>query len=363
MNLKLEKIKRKKLIDYSAFSGYIRSINGQLIFKQGIRNVIKLTSNKKLSHNEEFERKIQFLAIIRHFNNAFHKKSNQNNSIDCKPKTCRIFFPSSNQSNNIIHKNRTMIDFYKNKKIMKNPFRIKSCINSSNKNRCSSMNSICRLNKRKKLDNEKKYKEIYEQFQKIKKLINKENSSINNDNGQSKSKLIKNKSAYNLINGYSQNKNDNVRLIKNSPNKNKIKLEKNKELFKQISFYSNKSCFNRYKNYESNKNNSISYVNEENKNKDYISKAKNKFKTIEDKSNIDLKIFKEYDFNPSKTFIELKDYYNFIECNNSKNNHQTVRYKYLMKLRNVFNKNQGMKLLRDIIPSEKRIKIIKRHLI
>ena len=362
MNLKLEKIKRKKLIDYSAFSGYIRNINGQLIFKQGIRNVVKLTSNKKLSHNEEFERKIQFLSIVRHFNDAFHIKSNHNNNINCKPKTCRLFFPSSNQNNNIIQKNRTMIDFYKYKTIMKNPFRIKSCIN---KNRCSSMNSMSRLSKRKKLDNEKKYKEIYEQFQKIKKLINKDNSSINNDNGQSKPKLIKNKSAYNLINDYYQNKidNDNVRLIKNIQNKNMIKLEKDKELFKQISFYSNRSCITRYNNYQSNKNNSIIYANEESKNKDYISKVKNKFKTVEDESNIDFKIFKEYDFNPSKTFIELKEYYNFIECNNSKNNNQTVRYKYLMKLRNVFNKNQGMKILRNIVPSEKRIKIIKRHLI
>ena len=65
MNLKLEKIKKKRnLIDYSAFSEYIKNKNGKIIFTQGFRNTVKITSNKKLNHNEEFERKVQYLSII-----------------------------------------------------------------------------------------------------------------------------------------------------------------------------------------------------------------------------------------------------------------------------------------------------------
>ena len=74
MNLKLEKIKRKKLIDYSTLSDYMKNKNGKIIFIQGIRKLSKLNTIKKFSHDEAYERKIEFNNIIKKFNETFHIK-------------------------------------------------------------------------------------------------------------------------------------------------------------------------------------------------------------------------------------------------------------------------------------------------
>ena len=170
MNLKLEKIKRKKLIDYNTFSDFIKFKNGKIVFTQGLRNIVKINLNKKLTHNEEFERKIRLLSIIKNFNDTFHIKSDNKFNNDYKSMTSRLFFPKKKINN--IYKNISLINFYKNKKIMKNSIRVKSSNNFRNENICNSMNSDCKLIKRKNIDNEKKYKELYKQFQKIKNLIN-----------------------------------------------------------------------------------------------------------------------------------------------------------------------------------------------
>ena len=383
MNLKLEKIKKKRnLIDYSAFSEYIKNKNGKIIFTQGFRNTVKITSNKKLNHNEEFERKVQYLSIIKNFNETFHIKPKQkNNSIDYKSKSSKLFFPNTLKNKNILFKNKTMINFYKNKKINKNPFRIRSCINYENSDIHTSSN-IKNIEKN-NYYNDINYKEIYEQFEKIKNIINNDdNSSINNDNKKLRNNLIKNKSVIisNIDNiNYNNNnypqKYEKIRFIKKIKNinqkKNLIKLEKNKEmksLYKKISFNTDKN--NNNKNYISlrtnKKNNSLSSINIINP-ENYILKMKmnkthkNKFRTLEDDAKVNVDIFREYDFNPSKAFLELKDNYKFIEHNNFESNSQVIRTRYIMKLRNAFNKNTGIKFQRNTKPSEKRIQNFIRH--
>ena len=383
MNLKLEKIKKKRnLIDYSAFSEYIKNKNGKIIFTQGFRNTVKITSNKKLNHNEEFERKVQYLSIIKNFNETFHIKPKQkNNSIDYKSKSSKLFFPNTLKNKNILFKNKTMINFYKNKKINKNPFRIRSCINYENSDIHTSSN-IKNIEKN-NYYNDINYKEIYEQFEKIKNIINNDdNSSINNDNKKLRNNLIKNKSVIisNIDNiNYNNNnypkKYEKIRFIKKIKNinqkKNLIKLEKNKEmksLYKKISFNTDKN--NNNKNYISlrtnKKNNNLSSINIINP-ENYILKMKmnkthkNKFRTLEDDAKVNVDIFREYDFNPSKAFLELKDNYKFIEHNNFESNSQVIRTRYIMKLRNAFNKNTGIKFQRNTKPSEKRIQNFIRH--
>ena len=383
MNLKLEKIKKKNLIDYSAFSEYIKNKNGKIIFTQGFRNTVKLTSTKKLTHNEEFERRIQYHSIVKNFNETFHiKPKHKNNSIDYKSKSSNLFFPNTFKNKNILFKNRTMINFYKNKKVNKKPFRIRSSINYKNDDMHSFSNikNIDRNNNINNID----YKEIYEQFQKIKNIINNDDSSsINNDDNKLKNKINKNNSViisnigninYNNYNyDYCKN-NEKVRFIKKIKNinqkKNLIKLEKNnemKKLYKNFSFHTksnnNKNYISLKSNNKNNSSSSINFIKPEN----YILKIKNykvhknKFKTLQDDAKVNLDIFREYDFNPSKAFLELKDNYNFIEHNNLESNSQAVRTRYIMKLRNAFNRNAGIKFQRSSKPSQRRIKNFIRH--
>ena len=274
-----------------------------------------------------------------------------------------------------------MINFYKNKTINKNPYRIRSCINYENSDIHTSSN-IKNIEKN-NYYNDINYKEIYEQFEKIKNIINNDdNSSINNDNKKLRNNLIKNKSVIisNIDNiNYNNNnypqKYEKIRFIKKIKNinqkKNLIKLEKNKEmksLYKKISFNTDKN--NNNKNYISlrtnKKNNSLSSINIINP-ENYILKMKmnkthkNKFRTLEDDAKVNVDIFREYDFNPSKAFLELKDNYKFIEHNNFESNSQVIRTRYIMKLRNAFNKNTGIKFQRNTKPSEKRIQNFIRH--
>lgn len=374
MNLKLEKIKRKeKLIDYSTISDYIKKKNGNIIVAQGVRNVVKIYSNKKINQNEEMERRIHFLSIVKNFNETFHiKPKHHNNSIYCKSYSSEIFFQNClKKKNNNLFKNKTMNNFYKKKEIKKKPFNFKTFIKYNNDKKCQPINSNYKLIKRKQLLNEMKYKEIFEQFQKIKDIVHKNDvSSINNDE-QIKDILIKDKSIGKISNIDSKIK-DKIRFIKRIKNINKnksmINLKKNKELhsfFKNFSDNIDNSNINQNYISKNVKNFSISSSIKDFNNDSYLSKLKlkqiynNKNKSLEDDTTINSDFFKDYDFNPSKAFLELKDNYKFIEENNLESKFQIMRAKYLMRLRNAFNRNKGMKLQRNFILSAKRIKNIK----
>ena len=161
-----------------------------------------------------------------------------------------------------------------------------------------------------------------------------------------------------------------ILIININQKKNLIKLEKNnemKKLYKNFSFHTksnnNKNYISLKSNNKNNSSSSINFIKPEN----YILKMKtnkthkNKFKTLEDDTKVNLDIFREYDFNPSKAFLELKDNYNFIEHNNLESNSQAVRTRYIMKLRNAFNRNAGIKFQRSSKPSQRRIKNFIRH--
>ena len=183
MNLKLEKIKRKNLIDYNIFSGYIKKKKGKIIFTPGLRSLVKLRVNEKLSFNEEFERKFQFNSIIRNFNEEFHKKRiNKNNSINNKSITSRIFLHKNIKTNNdISYGNKTLNYFFKTKKIIQKPNRIRSCIYYRNKDFPNLADSHINLSKAntEKINNNINYKEIYDEYKRIKNIIN---NSVNSNN-------------------------------------------------------------------------------------------------------------------------------------------------------------------------------------
>ena len=377
MNLKLEKIKRKYLIDYNTFSEYIKKKNGKIIFSQGFRNTVKLNSNKKLSYNEKFERKFQFNSIIKNFNDEFHKKRknkiNKNISIDNKSTTSRIFFPKEKINNyNMLFKNKTTNNFHKTKKIVKKPIRIKSCIYYRNKDLSSFVSSYINSSKKEEieLNNKINYKEIYSEFQRIKNMINNISNSNNKNEMEKNDTLNKSKSST-VISNIDKGKLRFIKKIKNiNQKKNKFIFLTSKEnvLFNKYlnrtNNYSSKININKNYNEQLNKKYEISSI-KDSVAKNYIfmlknKKAKkNKFSTLEDESKIDLNIFKDYDFNPSKAYYDLKDKFKFFEEDNS--NLDSIRINYMWKIRNLLNKNPGIKLKKDFRLSERRISSLKRH--
>ena len=380
MNLKLEKIKRRSLVDYSTFSDFIKKKNGKIVFTQGLRNISKLNINKKPNHLEEYERKLQFLLVLRNFNEIFHIKNDlKNNTIDNKAISARSFFPKNYFRNHNILQNKTINSFNKYIYNKKKSFSIKS--NKSYKN--NNMKPI-KINRdkiydlKKEINNKLNNKEIYEEFKKIIKFIN--NDDDNEDIKKKKIKiydqLIKNKSDNNILiypkNNYDNGKKKIYKKIKSMKNEsiNRIynnkftKLENNKEDSKDLRFNNHiLSSTSRLKSNSSFYNTSIERKLSLNSIKKNYSKLKidNRFKnninTIEDGSDI----FKVYDFDPDKTFLELKKNFNFIEDYNYENNSQNLRNKYIMKIRKILNKNSGIKFHNDLTQSKRRISIIKRQ--
>ena len=365
MNLKLEKIKRKKLIDYSTLSDYMKNKNGKIIFIQGIRKLSKLNTIKKFSHDEAYERKIEFNNIIKKFNETFHiKPTKKIIRKDNKSATSRILLQN-------YFKNKTVKNFKNFQKIKKDSINVKRYINNNYIDRAKANSSYKISKKFNDIYNKGLYKDLYDEFQKIKNIIDNDKTKINNDKEiKLKNKLIKNRSDTQAsISEYiyddGKDKKTFIYKIKNiNHNKSMIRLKKSKYLHK-FSFYSQKNKINNSYIDDLKKNNIIPTSNKDTIAKAYILKLKekknNKFKTLEDECKIDFKIFKEYDFNPSRTFYELKENYKFIEDNKNDSLNPTNRYRYIMNLRNMLNKDPGIKLKRDFILSAKRVKKMKNH--
>ena len=360
MNLKLEKIKRTKLIDYSTLSDYIKTKNGKIVFIQGLRNISKIYSKKKLDHNIEFERKFQFNLILKNFKEVFNKKSpNKNITVDNKSKTSRIFFPKFSKNNSNISKDKTKINYSNYQKDKKSPITIRKYIKYNNSEKTKPINSN-KIKKRKKIFNNNIKKELFDEYQKIKNIVYNNNNSINDKELKTTDRLIKNQSETQCsIKDYKYDK--KIFILKNKPNKSMIQLDKSnnfKSLYQKFSSYSYK---NNNKIYISQlKNNNIESLNKYSFATIKKKKNSNKVKKMEDDCKMELNNINDYDVN-SKTILDLKDNYNFIESNDFESTSLTNRNKYILKIRKVLKKSPGINLKKDFRLSAKRIRLLKIH--
>lgn len=287
--------------------------------------------------------------------------------------TLRIIFPKY-YNNNILNKNKTTKHFYKYKKIKKNPLHNKKNINYNNSSTPNIINSNNKILERNEYFNDRNNKDIYNEYQRIKNIINHDKIMINNDKEiKLTNKLMKIKSEIQVPfkeynNSDEKDKNRYIFNYKNRSQKknliNILRLGKKSKFQKNI--FNHNTSNNNNNDIEQIRNNNVTSLNKDSILKDYIlslkkKKINNKFKTIEDDCKIDFKLFKEYDFNPSKTFFDLKENYNFIEDNNSESFNLTKRNEYILKLRNMLNNNPGIKLRKDFRLSAKRIKKLKIH--
>ena len=64
---------------------------------------------------------------------------------------------------------------------------------------------------------------------------------------------------------------------------------------------------------------------------------------------------------PSRTIIDLKDNYNFIESNDFENLNKTNRNNYILKIRKMLKKSPGINLKKDFRLNARRIKLLKTH--
>ena len=234
MNLKLTKIKKNKLVDYSQFSELIKNKNGKIIFKFGIRNVPRITASKKLVNNEIFERRFQFLILFKNFSNLFPQyKSLKNNLQDFSIKKQKIVSRNTPPEIKILKKaqnshksNYAKTSFYNKKELSKKDIKIEK--------------------RHKRLS-----RELIKEFEKIKNdlyindkpkkfnLINSfENSDINNSNLVHNSFIQDEK--FPFLSKFKQVKKNLIKITKNkvnqnySSNKSNIINKKNSSLIQYV---------------------------------------------------------------------------------------------------------------------------------